>query len=62
MEMLHIQLKQFQLNKWSPVFLKRFSFFHITSFKVIVLKTFEISSDCHIKICQSLKAGYFKNP
>ena len=36
-------------------FLKRVCIFQKIYFKVKVLKSFKISSDCHIKACQSLK-------
>ena len=54
---LHISFvwkcRVFNLNTFS--FLKRVFVFQKTCFKSEVLKTFKISSDCHIKTCQSLK-------
>ena len=42
-------------KNWCSSFLKSVCLFQKIYFKVEVLKSFKISSDCHIKSCQSLK-------
>ena len=42
-------------KKWYSSFFKSVCVFQKIYFKVKVLKSFKISSDCHIKACQSLK-------
>ena len=46
-------------KKQNSGFLKRVCVFQKICFKVAVLKTFEISTDCHIKVWQSLKRRAF---
>ena len=55
MEMLRCQSYYFHLKSGTPVFLKKVFVFREICFKVVFLKTFKISSDFHIKTCQSLK-------
>ena len=43
-------------------FLIKFFVFQKICFKVKVLKTFKISTDCHIKVPISQTEGYFENP
>ena len=50
MEVLRFQSQYFQLKSGTAVFL-----FQKIFFKVRVMKTFTISSDCQIKTCRSLK-------
>ena len=45
----------FSTKKWYSSFLKSVCLFQKIYFKVKVLKSFKISSDCHIKACWSLK-------
>ena len=45
----------FGLKNGPPVFQKKVLVFQKTLFKVNILKTFKIPSDCHIKTCLSLK-------
>ena len=42
-------------KKWSSGFVNGICVFQKICFKVKVLKMFKISSDCHIKTCQSVK-------
>ena len=42
-------------KKWYSSFLKSVCLFQKFYFKVEVLKSIKISSDCHTKVCQSLK-------
>ena len=42
-------------EKWYSSFLRKAFVFQKTCFRVTVMKTFKIPSDCHIKICRSLK-------
>ena len=42
-------------KKWYSSLLKSVYVFQKIYFKVKVLKSFKISSDCHIKACRSLK-------
>ena len=55
MEMLCCPSSYFQLKNGTPVLKKKVCVFQKIYFKVKVLKLFRISSDCHIKACQSLK-------
>ena len=55
MEMLRFQSQYFQLKSSTLVFLKRARVFQKIYFKFKVLKTFKISSDCHIKTYRSVK-------
>ena len=48
MEMMRFQSLYFQLKNGTPVFLKKVSVFHKICFEVRVLKSFKISTDCHI--------------
>ena len=43
------------VNKMFSSFLKKIFVFQKIFFKVKVLKSFKISTDCHIKICRSFK-------
>ena len=45
----------FQLKNGTSVFCKRVFVFQKICFKVKLLKTFKIFTDCHIKKCRSLK-------
>ena len=45
----------FSITKWYSVFLKKVFVFQKICFKVKVLKSFKISTDCHIKTRRSLK-------
>ena len=45
----------FRLKSGTPVFMKKVFVFQSICFKVKILKTFKISSYCHIKACRSLK-------
>ena len=55
MEMLRFQSLVLLTKKQYSIFLKKVFVFEKIGFKVEVLKTFKISSDCHIKTCGPLK-------
>ena len=58
--MLPFQPSYFQLESGTPLFFFEKSFpVSEICFKVKVLKTLNISSDCHIKTCGSLKQRAF---
>ena len=42
-------------KKWHSIFMKKVFVFQEICFKVKVLKSFKVSTDCHIERCQSLK-------
>ena len=61
--MLCFQSQYFQLKTVGFSFFKRACVFQKLFFKVKVLKTFKISSDCHMKTCRSYKRrAIFKIP
>ena len=52
-------------KKWYSCYLNEAFVFQKISFKVKVLKTFKLFTDCHIKTCRSFRlsdGGYFENP
>ena len=53
--MMRFQSKCFQLKYGTPIFWKKAFILQKICFQVKVVKTFKISIDCHIKICQSVK-------
>ena len=55
MEMMCFQSQRFHLKNRASVFWKRFSFSRKFVSNFEVLKTLETFTDCHIKICRSLK-------
>ena len=57
-----MEVMQYSKKRYSS-FLKRVCIFQKQCFKVEILKTLEISGDCHQKNMPISKAeGYFKNP